>query len=230
MCYYSQAVAGEGLRKHIPSGRAKKLQKSFKNRLTISKRCDIIGRLSRKESDPTWHRKICKRERKKLKKSFKKRLTSKSGCVIMDKLFTREHRTKFGSTQIKNWIEGNELNIFLWKLFESFCQLTFSTQVLKVSQQNNVRAVARKSSFKQLNLRVWFWLRMNAGGVLNTCKSNGQKELAPFVSGGRVSNTWATCPYLGNNTVKIVLIPHKTTTRHLVAVKDLSDMDGLASH
>ena len=23
-----------------------------------------------------------------------------------------------------------------------------------------------------LNLRVWFWLRTNAGGVLNTCKSN----------------------------------------------------------
>ena len=22
-------------------------------------------------------------------------------------------------------------------------------------------------------LRVWSWLRMNAGGVLNTCKSNG---------------------------------------------------------
>ena len=168
--------------------------------------------------------------KKVFQKSFEKRLTNGFECDILDELFIRERRTGFGRTQIKNWIEGNELNIFLWKLFESFCQLTFSTQVLKVSQQNNVRAVARKSSFKQLNLRVWFWLRMNAGGVLNTCKSNGQKELAPFVSGGRVSNTWATCPYLGNNTVKIVLIPHKTTTRHLVAVKDLSDMDGLASH
>ena len=25
---------------------------------------------------------------------------------------------------------------------------------------------------KHLNMRVWSWLRMNAGGVLNTCKSN----------------------------------------------------------
>ena len=26
---------------------------------------------------------------------------------------------------------------------------------------------------KDLNMRVRSWLRMNAGGVLNTCKSNG---------------------------------------------------------
>ena len=39
--------------------------------------------------------------------------------------------------------------------------------------------------------RVRFWLRMNAGGVLNTCKSNGiQGVLALFgESGERVSNT-----------------------------------------
>ena len=29
----------------------------------------------------------------------------------------------------------------------------------------------------------------NAGGVLNTCKSNGDEELAPPISGERVSNT-----------------------------------------
>ena len=34
--------------------------------------------------------------------------------------------------------------------------------------------------------RVRFWLRMNAGGVLNTCKSNG--ESAMVSSGERVSN------------------------------------------
>jgi hypothetical protein len=30
---------------------------------------------------------------------------------------------------------------------------------------------------------------MNAGGVLNTCKSNDDPELAPVISGERVSNT-----------------------------------------
>ena len=38
------------------------------------------------------------------------------------------------------------------------------------------------------NMRVRSWLRMNAGGVPNTCKSNGREELALRVSGGRVSN------------------------------------------
>ena len=28
-------------------------------------------------------------------------------------------------------------------------------------------------SFRLFNMRVWSWLRMNAGGVPNTCKSNG---------------------------------------------------------
>ena len=28
---------------------------------------------------------------------------------------------------------------------------------------------------KTFNMRVWSWLRMNAGGVPNTCKSNGQR-------------------------------------------------------
>ncbi|PLS24023.1 hypothetical protein Tam1G_1956 [Bifidobacterium imperatoris] len=36
--------------------------------------------------------------------------------------------------------------------------------------------------------RVRFWLRMNAGGVLNTCKSNGIHQLAGGESGERVSN------------------------------------------
>ena len=37
--------------------------------------------------------------------------------------------------------------------------------------------------------RVRFWLRMNAGGVLNTCKSNGiHRALLGGESGERVSN------------------------------------------
>ena len=47
---------------------------------------------------------------------------------------------------------------------------------------------------------------MNAGGVLNTCKSNG--ELAITLSGERVSNTWVTCPEVWDNSSKGLLIPH----------------------
>ena len=66
---------------------------------------------------------------------------------------------------------------------------------------------------------------MNAGGVLNTCKSNefpsngdfGQREIE--VSGGRVSNAWVTCLTPGDNRGKLLLIPHKTTEPHGSEVK-----------
>ena len=72
---------------------------------------------------------------------------------------------------------------------------------------------------------------MNAGGVPNTCKSNEEcRELAFYnLSGGRVRNTWATCPVQGDNTKKFVLIPHKLTPRHLGARKDLSVQEGPAA-
>ena len=48
---------------------------------------------------------------------------------------------------------------------------------------------------------------MNAGGVPNTCKSNG--ELAIDLSGERVSNALVTCPGEGDNSSKGLLIPHE---------------------
>ncbi len=84
------------------------------------------------------------------------------------------------------------------------------------------------------NMRVRSWLRMNAGGVPNTCKSNGQFKLIlrmkpKLVSGGRVSNAWGTCLDLGDSSWKRLIIPHKTTRSHDLEVKDLSDQDGPAS-
>ena len=75
--------------------------------------------------------------------------------------------------------------------------------------------------------RVWSWLRINAGGVHNTFKSNGE----PFggISGGRVSNAWATCPGVGDNVWKRTLIPHNPIVRHRTVGKDLLHKDGLAS-
>ena len=49
---------------------------------------------------------------------------------------------------------------------------------------------------------------MNAGGVPNTCKSNGKPIFGLAESGARVSNTWLTCPSAGDNQWKRWLIPH----------------------
>ncbi len=47
---------------------------------------------------------------------------------------------------------------------------------------------------------------MNAGGVPNTCKSDG--DLAIDLSGERVSNALVTCPEEWDNSSKGLLIPH----------------------
>ncbi len=47
---------------------------------------------------------------------------------------------------------------------------------------------------------------MNAGGVRNTCKSNG--VLAIVLSGERVSNALVTCPEEWDNSSKGLLIQH----------------------
>ena len=39
-----------------------------------------------------------------------------------------------------------------------------------------------------LNWRVWFWLRLNAGGVLNTCKSYAKGTSVP----SKVAHGWVT--------------------------------------
>jgi hypothetical protein len=49
---------------------------------------------------------------------------------------------------------------------------------------------------------------MNAGGVLNTCKSNGDFVAIRSLSGERVRNALVTYPEEGDNSSKGLLIPH----------------------
>ncbi len=49
---------------------------------------------------------------------------------------------------------------------------------------------------------------MNAGGVPNTCKSNGEIVAILSSSGERVSNALVTCPEVRDNSSKGLLIPH----------------------
>ena len=49
--------------------------------------------------------------------------------------------------------------------------------------------------------------------MLNTCKSNETLSSEGCSSGERVSNTWATCPRLWDNSKKLGLIPDMTADR-----------------
>ncbi|EDS79004.1 hypothetical protein CPC_A0111 [Clostridium perfringens C str. JGS1495] len=55
---------------------------------------------------------------------------------------------------------------------------------------------------------------MNAGGVLNTCKSSDEVSFGKRISGGRVSNTWVTCLIEWNSLPKGRLIPHNVERWH----------------
>ena len=61
------------------------------------------------------------------------------------------------------------------------------------------------------------------------CRGLILREASFVLSGGRVSNAWATCPYVWNNVWKRTLIPHDAWTSHGDHAKDLSHRDGLAS-
>ena len=108
-------------------------------------------------------------------------------------------------------------------------------------KESNLRMNKSKSLCspeQEIKLRVWSWLRTNAGGAPNTCKSNGERrwidssllqDILVNLSGGRVSNTWATCLCEGDNIWKRMLIPHNVYFPHGRYTKDLSHKDGLAA-
>ena len=76
----------------------------------------------------------------------------------------------------------------------------------------NYKCQDKLRNIKIIQWRVWSWLRMNASGRLNTCKSRGSMGRrfveVLMATGARVRNAWATCPFLGNNRWKRRLIPH----------------------
>ena len=124
----------------------------------------------------------------------------------------------------KQKLSAKESRISLKK--EMFESITDSdTYSKKYKSQTSSRKILTGNGSNTICSRVWSWLRMNAGGVHNTFKSN---EVA-IPSGGRVSNAWATCPCVGDTVWKRTLIPHNVMESHGSVTKDLLRKDGLAS-
>ena len=66
--------------------------------------------------------------------------------------------------------------------------------------------------------------------MLNTCKSNEALASVGCSSGERVSNTWATCPRLWDNSKKLGLIPDIHGWPHGLVVESFSAGDGPAAY
>ena len=104
----------------------------------------------------------CKKE--KMKSFLKKLLTKKKSCVILTKL------SQTTTTE----------NLDNWTVMQSrkFLKRTKRTRLTDEPKNSKRERSRRKTkaivqTVDRLNMRVWSWLRMNAGGVPNTCKSNG---------------------------------------------------------
>ena len=63
---------------------------------------------------------------------------------------------------------------------------------------------------------------MNAGGVPNTCKSNGDVVAILHLSGERVSNALVTCPEVEDNSSKGLLILHDINWIRYLLIKGVS--------
>ena len=85
---------------------------------------------------------------------------------------------------------------------------------------------------KNWQWRVWSWLRMNASGRPNTCKSRGNREkLAfPLTTGARVRNAYATYLLLEYSPEKFGLILYNIIKSHVFLIKVLTVKDGHASY
>ena len=86
---------------------------------------------------------------------------------------------------------------------------------------------------KNLQRRVWSWLRMNASYRLNTCKSRGFIKEACFfdeTTGARVSNAYPTCLSYWDSLSKERLIPNNILWLHDNNMKAPAMKDGDAFH
>ena len=114
---------------------------------------------------------------------------------------SRLWRTTLDKQPGKRMIRVPDLTVTLFnKLSSNLCGHLRRLIRLKKFNQWCEWLLRNKYSLSQnFNWRVWSWLRLNAGGRPNTCKSNGSTgELALWVtSGGRVSNAWGAAQSRG---------------------------------
>ena len=120
--------------------------------------------------------------------------------------------------------------VVLWKLF---CVIYFDGSpviffwIINIESFDSSLCVYRTTLF----WRVWSWLRVNAGGMVKTCKSNEKQDFGFVESGERVRNTWATCPWVWNSPTKVGLMPYVAFLRMMKWLKLVMALkDGLAAY
>ena len=173
-----------------------------------------------------------------MKKLLKKGLTNGNRCGII----TRSRES--GAEPRGKWslkIEQQERST----KHESMCEYG-SRKFFEWEYYSNKSKEAKSKTRKQKDwiiprdvLIQWFReFDPGSGWTLAACITHSSRtefkglilrEASFKLSGGRVSNAWATCPCVWNNVWKRTLIPHDASWSHGYDAKDLLHRDGLAS-
>ena len=164
-----------GKRLTLPSWKRKHRVRRLKNSLSLKvpgrrfsgkreKSCWQAWGMSVKASLAAWNSGASKSLHKKFFEDFQK------------KLLTERWQKSMFTNAAKN---GGSEKLFFWFIDK-----------WRASGNRTLRFwfLPSRNLCTDLNWRVWFWLRLNAGGVLNTCKSNAKVASAT----SRVAHGWVT--------------------------------------
>ena len=162
----------------------KKFVRKRKKFLTNEMRCAKLNQLFAGNKHNEFRKQCLEKSWKNLKKVLTNRMTCANICKS-----PRVRRQLY----LVNWITQKRTKLTPWTINGLFkrCKIEIN------SQRNSWVIIARSKLFKKWFeprkrfrynfLRVWSWLRTNAGGVPNTCKSNGV-----ILRGHLVANGWVT--------------------------------------
>ena len=131
---------------------------------------------------------------------------------------------------LENWTTRDSMKHSKCEISRQFWKRKYTLKKVKSNQARNW-FYAPSPELKIL------WFREfdpGSGLTLAACITHSSRTVKKtlrglLISGGRVSNAWATCPFVGDNDGKLSLIPHNQVVRHRTACKDLLQKDGLAS-
>ena len=140
-----------------------KFQKNWKRLLTFQERGGIII-LAPLIQQP-HNLKIEIKSRKKLKKVVDK---SKTAWYTIQAVAEKGNNKK----HLNNWRLNNTQTLKIQRTKARKTAVSSREFRTKPSKTGKIKARVNQARTNH-NKRVWSWLRMNAGGVLNTCKSSG---------------------------------------------------------
>ena len=148
----------------------------MKNLLTKRDSCDIMSKHFRPRG----------RGLKKIERNFQKPLDKVKRMCYNNKV---AQKRPWGRPHTDHWQLNNrrlkykqslwEISKFLWKRnLESITDSRHTRKSIRAKQARETK-ILTGNGLNTICSRVWSWLRMNAGGVHNTFKSNGDGASAP---------------------------------------------------